>query len=110
MRDALPTGSSTVLQQLGVEIPLSMTEPSLLPLVRGEGPGPEVAVSEMPAQNRYMVAYTGRRWRLVTDPVHRTYELFDMESDPLEQVNVAARQPDALASMLELARQWNERH
>lgn len=101
---------ATVLEQLGVAVPASMTEESLLALARGEAPGPDVAVSEMPAGSRYMIAYTGRRFRLVTDVFHRTEELFDLETDPLEQVNVAAAEPQALEAMRELARDWNERH
>jgi hypothetical protein len=101
---------ATVLQQLGVDVPDSMSEPSLRDLALGDGHGLALAVSEMPTPTRYMVAYTGGRYRLVTDAVHDTFELFDMDNDPLERVNIAGRDPEALAQMQQLAQDWNERH
>jgi len=100
---------ATVLDLVGAEIPASMTEPSLLPLWRGEAPWPAVAVSEV-RTTRVGVGYTGERFRLVTDPVHGLESLFDSERDPLEQRDVAKERPEELRRMRRLARSWDERH
>jgi arylsulfatase A-like enzyme len=102
---------ATILEQLGLPIPASMTEPSLLAGLYGDDSAfPQVAVSEMPTPTRYMVSYTGARYRLVTDAFHDTEELFDTLHDPLESHDISAQQPRALHAMQALANAWNERH
>lgn len=103
---ALP---ATLLELLGLAVPGSMTEPSLLPHLAGERPWPSLAVSELRLGAYFMVGYTGERFRYLHDPVHDVELLFDMKRDPLEQQNIATNQP-ALAAMRKLARVWREAH
>lgn len=99
---------ATLLELLGIAVPASMTEPSLLAAIRGEVPWPELAVSELPVGTRRLVAYTGRRYRYLHDPVHAVELLFDMERDPYEKRDLSQREPRALLRMRSLARAWDE--
>jgi hypothetical protein len=102
---ALP---ATLLELLGIDVPRSMTESSLLGPIAGQAAWPELAVSELPAGARRLVAYTGRRYRYLNDPVHAVELLFDMQEDPYERRDLSEEEPDALASMRSLARAWDE--
>jgi hypothetical protein len=104
---ALP---ATVLDLLGIDVPASMTEPSMLPALHGEAPWPELAVSEAVNGTRRLVAYTGRPYRLVSDVVHGVDLLFDVDRDPREQHDLSRRRPAELARMRRLARRWDESH
>lgn len=104
---ALP---ATLLDLLGLPAPATMVEPSLLPALQGQGPFPRIAVSEMQLSGRSLVGYTGARYRLVADPVHRVDALFDADRDPLERRDVSREHPAALAEMRRLARAWDEGH
>jgi arylsulfatase A-like enzyme len=105
---------ATIIDLLGLEVPRSMSEPSLLSLLSGEAPPLRVAVSEKRhpwgGAFRSLVGYTGERYRLLVDPVHDIVQLYDSLEDPLELNDIAATEPAALAEMLELARQWRESH
>jgi hypothetical protein len=96
---------ATLLELLGLTVPTSMVEPSLLPSIAGERAWPAIAASELRLGSHFMIAYTGARFRYLHDPVHGVEMLFDLERDPLEQRNLAA-DPVALGSMRELARTW----
>lgn len=61
----------------------------LLPILAGEQPAPERALYP----DRFAVVT--QRWKLVND------ELYDLASDPGEQVDVAAQHPDMLAKLRE---------
>jgi arylsulfatase A-like enzyme len=104
---ALP---ATVLDLLGLPRAPTMTVPSLLPGLRGAAPFPELAVSELRYEYRQSVGYTGRRYRLVRDPVNDIEELFDALLDPVEQHDVATELPSELARMRTLASRWDESH
>ena len=102
---ALP---ATVLDLLGVEVPPTMLEPSLLPALRAETPFPNLAVSELPIGRLRMVGYTGTRYRYLRDPVHEVELLFDMDADPYEQRDVSTTDRAGLLAMRSLARAWDE--
>jgi hypothetical protein len=99
---------ATLLELLGIAAPASMSEPSLLSAIQGESAWPELAVSELPVGTRRLLAYTGRRYRYLHDPVHATELLFEMQSDPYEQRDLSQREPAALQRMRALARAWDE--
>ncbi len=96
----------TVLDLVGVTPPASMTEPSLVdPLARG-GSWPSVAVSEVRSAGWRAIGYTGPRYRLIVDPVHRTEQLFDTDRDPTERRDLSDDHPGLLREMQRLARAW----
>jgi hypothetical protein len=101
---------ATFLELAGASVPTTMTEPSLLGALRGEGPWPEVAVSESWARTRSWVGYTFARHRLLVEPTHQLFELYDADADPYERVDLAPRQPALLRTLRAQARRWDDRH
>ncbi len=97
---------ATVLELLGLEVPRTMTEPSLVGSLAGTYAWPDVAASELRIGPRFMTAYTGRTHRYLHDPAHGVELLFDIARDPHEQTDV---KHDALAldRMRKLARRWD---
>ncbi|HEX2678531.1 MAG TPA: sulfatase-like hydrolase/transferase, partial [Polyangiales bacterium] len=99
---------NTLLDLLGLPALSKYAAPSLLPAMQGRAPWPAFAVSEMPASgNRLWVGYLAGQYHLLRDPVHDLVELFDLERDPREQHDIAAEQPELLASLLDKARAWD---
>lgn len=100
---------ATLLELLGVAVPASMIEPSLVPSIAGERAWPAVATSELRLGSHFMSAYTSQHFRYLHDPVHEVEMLFDSKRDPLEQRDVIT-DAVALDSMRDLARAWNQTH
>ena len=92
---------ATILDIAGGEVSERIDSRSLLPLVRGCGPGPRQDVlSEVHAH--YMLRTDG--WKLVVGRDGLTLQLFDLERDPLEQRNLCGH-PDWAHRELELRSQ-----
>jgi hypothetical protein len=97
----------TVLELVGVAVPSSMTEPSLLGT---PNPNRLVVAESATSEGLHAVGYTRGSTRLVVDPVHDTAVLFDLASDPTEQHDRSGEDPALLAEMRALASAWNESH
>ncbi len=93
--DVLPT----IYDQLGIDIPADAAGMSLLPLLTGDreerGGGP--LLSEGLEVGHYSVIEDGHK--LIRRPDRAGYELYDLEKDPLERVNLAAREQQLVARM-----------
>lgn len=107
---------ATILELADLEPPPTLQVGSLVPLLRGEGPagGPVLSELMMPeamggtdrppldernfSDRRYR-AYRDGRWKLVESSKGDVY-LYDLETDPTEQHDVAAEQREQLARML----------
>jgi len=91
---------------------------SLVPLVRGE----EDAISarlegDVYCEGALVSCVRTVRWKYIDSRGHNTYELYDLESDPRERVNLYTERPDlarSLAARLksydELVRRYCEEH
>jgi arylsulfatase A-like enzyme len=103
--DILPT----VLELLDLALPAGVEGRSLLPILRSEMDEPRVAYADaLNLQERYVAiealpekqrddlyAVVDLRWKLIHHKSHPEHsELFDLQSDPLELVNVIAEFPE----------------
>jgi len=50
------------------------------------------------------------RWKLIEGPEEGTLELFDLEDDPGEQINLAEREPEITARLREEIKEWRGMH
>jgi Sulfatase len=99
---------ATLLELLGIAVPASMTEPSLVPALQRERAWPKLAVSAMyTAFGTLVTAYAGARYRYLHDPAHDIELLFDSRTDPLDKHDIAHENPAALAELRRLARTWD---
>jgi hypothetical protein len=101
---------ATVIDLLGLSVPTSMTEPSLLSALSGEAAWPTLSVSELHVDTERVYGYTAAHHRYVWDPIHRLEQLFDSERDPTDQHDISATDPQTLHRMRQLARAWDEAH
>lgn len=98
----------TILDLLGIEPQARMSGKSMLPLARGESePDERVVVSE----GRDSRAIMSGKWRLIQregpakmiiqgDKTKETdFELYDLDADPGERHDIAAKKPDQVAEM-----------
>jgi arylsulfatase len=117
VQDVLPT----LLDLSEIETSRSFDGMSLAPVLRGEAEVPEdrmliINYSRMPSVFNYPSPYSQsimtrdhaavlwKRWRLLEDR-----ELYDLESDPLQETNVIDRHPGVVGRMREnLYRWWDE--
>lgn len=100
----------TLLELLGIDVPKTMRGMTLVPLVRGETESsPRVVVSE--GRGSRAIFY-GRHRLILRDPkapitiegadglpVRVAEELFDLDADPGERVNLAGSHPDLVAEL-----------
>jgi choline-sulfatase len=91
----------TLLDLAGVPALSGAAGQSLMPLVRGEAPGPGSAYGETYFPLFYMGwaplrSIEDDRWKLIDAP---TRELYDLSTDPHEEQNVAHREPGRVAAL-----------
>jgi arylsulfatase A-like enzyme len=102
--DLLPT----LLELLGVEPAAGAQGVSLVPLVRGDAAvrgGPPL-LSEGMESGHYALIDGG--YKLIRRPDRRQYELYHIEEDPLETVDLARREPERVARMSQVMRQHHQ--
>jgi arylsulfatase A-like enzyme len=98
----------TVLDFLGMPRPGVFQGRSFLPLLRGEEDGPaDTGVAYIKGNWKYVIRTD--RWKLFWNAREDRMQLFDLETDPAESVDLAARRPDVAAGLKdELARFLSE--
>jgi arylsulfatase A-like enzyme len=96
----------TLLDLAGAPMPPGMQGESLVPLIRGEGRPPYVAFGESSAGGGNYVAMGG--YRLIVDEESGKSELFAYETDPLEQNDLAAKEPERAEALLQRLDEWRE--
>lgn len=104
----------TLMELAGLPVPLMLEAPSLVPLFRGGKMEPHVF-----GQSGYQLDFTlsvrDERWKLihVPNPVDRMlqtgseYELYDLQSDPGETINLYAEEPETAARLRQALEQWS---
>lgn len=80
---------ATACELAGVPIPETVEFPSLAPLLRGRGKAPHDAVFCW--YTKYQRAVRDTRYKLIHYVEAKRTQLFDLEKDPWETVNLAAR-------------------
>jgi arylsulfatase A-like enzyme len=82
---------------------------SLLPVLRNRGVPPGVAFSEAGSYPRHFRSVQDQQWKLVLRPPpqgapvsNRDFELYDLNADPAESVNLIAEKSDELARLRRL--------
>lgn len=92
----------TLFDLLGFDAQTHFQGRSVVPLLRGESmpPVPHVAESSWRGINRQAVREG--KWKLIVDELSGGVQLFDLESDPSETMDLAAEQPDQVSRLREL--------
>ncbi|MCC7105760.1 MAG: sulfatase-like hydrolase/transferase [Chloroflexi bacterium] len=104
LADIMPT----VLDALGIKIPVQVEGRSLLPVIRGQESGSDrVAVSELPDGSG--IAIETSAWKLIRRTQDRRAELYRLE-DPDELEDVSDLEPDVVAELSRLLDDWSARH
>lgn len=92
----------TLLAQLRIEPDENLQAKSLLGLIRGETnrslPAFAEAVKKKPGEKAFVLD----EWKLLAYTDEGRYELYNLDDDPTEQHNLAARYPDRLAELKRL--------
>jgi arylsulfatase A-like enzyme len=96
----LPDLFPTVLDVVGIDAPAPPDGQSLLALVEGGAEGQPYAYSERLSVH----AVQSAEWKLMRDSGKGTWELYDLEGDPEEQIN---RYDDAHEMGAALEEEWN---
>jgi arylsulfatase A-like enzyme len=110
--DILPT----VLDLLGEPVPASLPGRSLAPLWRsphggGAAPSFPPVFLELHPPKPFRWAVVEGRWKLIVDPAKPgAAELYDLERDPGERANLAAREPATVERLRDLFRAWARRN
>ncbi len=100
----------TICKVLGIEIPEQMAGKSLLDLITLkdsiESPAHEdttfgelTKIKEWVNKTILLNSITTRRWKFIKDRHNNTYELFDLQEDPLEKMNVADEYTDVVLEL-----------
>lgn len=81
---------------------------SLAPLLRGDAAarGGGALISEGMESGHYSVIEEG--YKLIRRPDRRQYELYDLEQDPLEKVDISGREKERVARMSQVMRRHHE--
>lgn len=107
----------TLLELAGLDVPAAVRGSSLLPLARGTRDPERPVVVEGRGARSIRVG----NWRLVVREkeyrhvrlkgrrVERAVELYDLEKDPGERVEVAGKHPDVVARLLDAEQKWRGR-
>ena len=112
----------TILDACGVEIPAALDGRSLLPLLAGtETEWPDRALTIQAHRGNVPLRYHNfalrtQRWKLLNasgfhrelESLEPKFELYDMQSDPLELENLASKHPEIVARLRASYDQWFE--
>jgi arylsulfatase A-like enzyme len=98
MLDVLPT----LLELLEVPSPATARGRSLVPLLRGEGVDPAPILAEGFPYGRKQQSVIAGRFKLIRNLVTGGVALYDLDADPAEERNIAARHPGVRIELLEL--------
>lgn len=118
----------TMLAAAGAEIPASLPGLNLLPALEagsaierdtifGESFAHDIADIQNPeasllyrwvirGHDKLLLTYDGRPGRMVYPATEAAPQLFDLQSDPFEQVNLAAQQPELVEELTGLLDNW----
>jgi arylsulfatase A-like enzyme len=105
MLDLLPT----VCEIVGAPVPEEAEGRSLVPFLRGEDMEELPAFSEALHQTlaeHEMKAIRHDGYKLIYDTVSGAVELYDLRTDPAEQVNLAGQEPEIAGAMLAELETW----
>jgi len=99
----------TVLDALGYKLPEAQKRPydgvSLLPVIEGK-------LSRRPSpiafESKDQVSLTGNRYKIYSKDKGKTYELYDLLTDPGEKTNIAKKHPDIVRSMKLTLEEWRQ--
>ncbi len=110
--------SPTLLELAGIPAPETFEGRSLVGLLDGEDEsgGPEYVFLESGIREQTQLAVRHGRWKLVhvRSPEDRAlmtgqeYELYDLESDPAEERNLAAQHPERVRRLAAVLSSWFE--
>jgi arylsulfatase A-like enzyme len=81
---------------------------SLAGYMLGEPPPPSWTLSEYYGPPYFLRGIVEGHHKLIVDVANNAYGLFDLAADPGEQVDVAARHPDRVASLRARLDTWLE--
>ncbi|HEX9639541.1 MAG TPA: sulfatase [Acidobacteriota bacterium] len=104
--DLLPT----VAAGLGLEVPATVQGTDLRTLVFHPGVSPRRTVLALTVPQYDGAALIGERYKLISMPLERRVELYDLRRDPNETDNLAARAPLRAGLMLQELRALRARH
>jgi arylsulfatase A-like enzyme len=101
----------TLLDVAGAPMPEPIRGQSVLPVLQGAEPSPRPIYSESPARRS---SYDDKAlrlgdYKLVYDVKLDRVELYDLRSDPGEQLDLSAAEPERAAAMREDLRAWTTR-
>ena len=104
----------TMLSFAGLPPDAELPGQDLLPLLRGEGEPPEFAISAAGYAEHYQQVVRAGRWKLVHVPdlndrrrmTGAEWELYDLEVDPGELVNLAEQRPEVVESLRRKLLEW----
>lgn len=104
----------TMLSFAGLPPDAELPGQDLLPLLRGEGEPPEFAISAAGYAEHYQQVVRAGRWKLVHVPdlndrrrmTGAEWELYDVEVDPGELVNLAEQRPEVVESLRRKLLEW----
>jgi arylsulfatase A-like enzyme len=92
----------TILELCNLSIPDGISGKAF-----GSGSAPIISEFYSPKVGAHRALYDGK-YKLITD--NENVELYDLEQDPLERINVAEALPDVTASMVEKLEAWKKKH
>jgi arylsulfatase A-like enzyme len=109
--DVMPT----LLDYLDIEAPSGLQGESLMPLMLGTGPGPPTRVVSSYTRRGY-TSLRENGWKIIQHVQRRFQgpgfvtrrELYDLDTDPSEQRDLAAQEPERLKALADLSTQLND--
>ena len=99
----------TVVDALGLDKPDADSRPhdgeSLLPLIDGRT---KTRLEPIAFQSRRQQTLVDNRYKLYSSNAGKTYELYDLTTDPGEKTDLARKRPEVVAQMRKTLGEWLE--